>query len=145
MLLKDKVVIVSGIGPGLGQELSTLAAKEGASAVVLAARDTLAGDSDWLAVPVGVTLLVMIGLVRWIRRGRGDHGCQGFERQTGVRGYEMGCVDSGAFVWKSRYSVGRAHQYAGKGIGRQLQPPSRKDGCGSDRAEEQQPDLIEGD
>ena len=38
MLLKDKVVIVSGIGPGLGQELSTLAAKEGAKAVVLAAR-----------------------------------------------------------------------------------------------------------
>lgn len=40
MLLKDKIVIVSGIGPGLGQELSTLAAKEGASAVVLAARTT---------------------------------------------------------------------------------------------------------
>mgnify|MGYP005989213829 FL=1 len=38
MLLQDKVVIVSGIGPGLGQELSTLAAREGASAVVLAAR-----------------------------------------------------------------------------------------------------------
>ena len=38
MLLKDKVVIVSGIGPGLGQELSTLAAKEGAAAVALAAR-----------------------------------------------------------------------------------------------------------
>ena len=38
MLLKDKVVIVSGIGPGLGQELSTLAAREGARAVVLAAR-----------------------------------------------------------------------------------------------------------
>jgi NAD(P)-dependent dehydrogenase (short-subunit alcohol dehydrogenase family) len=38
MLLKDKVVIVSGIGPGLGQELSTLAAKEGARAVVIAAR-----------------------------------------------------------------------------------------------------------
>lgn len=38
MLLKGKVVIVSGIGPGLGQELSTLAAKEGAAAVVLAAR-----------------------------------------------------------------------------------------------------------
>ena len=38
MLLKDKVVIVSGIGPGLGQELSTLAAREGAAAVVLAAR-----------------------------------------------------------------------------------------------------------
>lgn len=38
MLLKDKVVIVSGIGPGLGQELSTLAAREGAGAIVLAAR-----------------------------------------------------------------------------------------------------------
>lgn len=38
MLLKDKVVVVSGIGPGLGQELSTLAAAEGATAVVLAAR-----------------------------------------------------------------------------------------------------------
>lgn len=38
MLLKDKIVIVSGIGPGLGQELSTLAAMEGASGVVLAAR-----------------------------------------------------------------------------------------------------------
>jgi len=38
MLLQDKVVIVSGIGPGLGQELATLAAREGASAVVLAAR-----------------------------------------------------------------------------------------------------------
>lgn len=38
MLLKDKIIIVSGIGPGLGQELSTLAAKEGAKVVVLAAR-----------------------------------------------------------------------------------------------------------
>jgi len=38
MMLRNKVVIVSGIGPGLGQELSTLAAKEGAAAVVLAAR-----------------------------------------------------------------------------------------------------------
>ncbi len=38
MMLENKVVIVSGIGPGLGQELSTLAAKEGAAAVVIAAR-----------------------------------------------------------------------------------------------------------
>jgi NAD(P)-dependent dehydrogenase (short-subunit alcohol dehydrogenase family) len=38
MLLEDKVVIVSGIGPGLGIELSTLAAKEGARGVVVAAR-----------------------------------------------------------------------------------------------------------
>ena len=38
MMLENKVVVVSGIGPGLGQELSTLAAREGAAAVVLAAR-----------------------------------------------------------------------------------------------------------
>lgn len=36
MLLKDKVVIVSGIGPGLGQSLSTLAAQEGARLVISA-------------------------------------------------------------------------------------------------------------
>lgn len=45
MLLKDKVVIVSGIGPGLGQELSTLAAQEGAAAVVLAARTSAKLDA----------------------------------------------------------------------------------------------------
>lgn len=38
MLLKDKVVIVSGIGPGLGIKLATEAAREGARAVVCAAR-----------------------------------------------------------------------------------------------------------
>jgi len=38
MLLQDKVVIVSGIGPGLGQELASVAAEEGAAAVVMAAR-----------------------------------------------------------------------------------------------------------
>lgn len=38
MLLKDKVVIVSGIGPGLGIKLAILAAEQGAKAVVVAAR-----------------------------------------------------------------------------------------------------------
>jgi NAD(P)-dependent dehydrogenase (short-subunit alcohol dehydrogenase family) len=38
MLLKDKVVIVSGIGPGLGVKLAVEAAREGARAVVVAAR-----------------------------------------------------------------------------------------------------------
>jgi NAD(P)-dependent dehydrogenase (short-subunit alcohol dehydrogenase family) len=45
MLMKDKVVIISGIGPGLGMELALLAANEGAKAVVLAAR-TAAKLSD---------------------------------------------------------------------------------------------------
>ena len=39
MLLKDKVVIVSGIGPGLGQELAYGAAREGAK-IAIAARST---------------------------------------------------------------------------------------------------------
>ena len=39
MILKNKVVIVSGIGPGLGQELAYGAAREGAK-LVIAARST---------------------------------------------------------------------------------------------------------
>ena len=38
MLLKDKIVIISGIGPGLGVKLAIEAAREGASGVVCAAR-----------------------------------------------------------------------------------------------------------
>ncbi len=38
MLLKDKVVIISGIGPGLGVKLAVEAAREGAAGVVCAAR-----------------------------------------------------------------------------------------------------------
>ncbi|MDR3419326.1 MAG: SDR family oxidoreductase [Nevskia sp.] len=40
MLLKDKVVIISGIGPGLGIKLAVEAAREGAASVVAAARTT---------------------------------------------------------------------------------------------------------
>jgi NAD(P)-dependent dehydrogenase (short-subunit alcohol dehydrogenase family) len=64
MLLRDKVVIVSGIGPGLGQELAYGAGREGAR-VVLAARTesfleqvraTLeASGSESLAVPTDIT------------------------------------------------------------------------------------------
>lgn len=38
MLLKDKVVVVSGIGPGLGIKLAIEAAREGAAGIVAAAR-----------------------------------------------------------------------------------------------------------
>lgn len=38
MLLKNKIVVVSGIGPGLGVKLAVEAAREGAAGVVLAAR-----------------------------------------------------------------------------------------------------------
>ncbi|MGH8374227.1 MAG: SDR family oxidoreductase [Pseudomonas sp.] len=39
MLLKDKVVMVSGVGPGLGIKLALEAAREGARAVAIGARD----------------------------------------------------------------------------------------------------------
>ena len=38
MLLADKTVVISGVGPGLGVELARAAAREGAAGVVLAAR-----------------------------------------------------------------------------------------------------------
>lgn len=60
MLLKDKIVIVSGIGPGLGQELATLAAKEGAAAVVLASRKAKnldAAEQDIVALGLGTAVL----------------------------------------------------------------------------------------
>jgi len=38
MLLKDKVIVISGVGPGLGQTLAKLAVSEGAR-VVLGARN----------------------------------------------------------------------------------------------------------
>jgi NAD(P)-dependent dehydrogenase (short-subunit alcohol dehydrogenase family) len=67
MLLKDKIVIVSGIGPGLGVKLAIGAALEGARAVVLAARSTdklddgerrirdAAPDCQTLRVPTDIT------------------------------------------------------------------------------------------
>ena len=38
MLMRDKIVIVSGIGPGLGQKLALLAAQEGAAGLAIGAR-----------------------------------------------------------------------------------------------------------
>ena len=38
MLLKDKIVIISGIGPGLGVKLAVEAARAGAKGVVVAGR-----------------------------------------------------------------------------------------------------------
>ena len=49
MLLKDKVVIVTGVGPGMGRKLGVLAAAEGAK-VALAARS--AGFLDEVAADI---------------------------------------------------------------------------------------------
>ncbi len=64
MLLKDKVVIISGVGPGMGQALARIAAREGAS-VVLGARNEaflnqvrdsiIAEGGKAIAVPCDVT------------------------------------------------------------------------------------------
>jgi NAD(P)-dependent dehydrogenase (short-subunit alcohol dehydrogenase family) len=50
MLLADKVVIVSGIGPGLGVKLAAHAAREGARGVVVAARRTEGLDAAVQAI-----------------------------------------------------------------------------------------------
>ena len=67
MLLKDKVVIVSGIGPGLGVKLAVEAARDGARAVAIAARtqaklddaqariNALGVDCEVLSVPTDIT------------------------------------------------------------------------------------------
>jgi NAD(P)-dependent dehydrogenase (short-subunit alcohol dehydrogenase family) len=63
MLLQNKVVIVSGIGPGLGQELAVLAAREGAEALVLAARTAKKLDSaerDIKALGLGTRVLKVV-------------------------------------------------------------------------------------
>src|SRR5262245_5215155 len=50
MLLNGKIVIVSGIGPGLGIELATLAAAEGAGGVAIAARTPATLDDAEAAI-----------------------------------------------------------------------------------------------
>ena len=64
MILKDKVVIVTGAGPGMGQAMCRGAAREGAKVVVTArssaaiegiARDISNAGGDAIAVPLDVT------------------------------------------------------------------------------------------
>ncbi|WP_416311580.1 SDR family oxidoreductase [Pseudomonas sp. W03] len=67
MLLKDKVVMVSGIGPGLGIKLALEAAREGARALAIGARNearlieaearihAIAPDCEVLRLPTDVT------------------------------------------------------------------------------------------
>ena len=59
MLLKDKVVIVSGIGPGLGIELALLAAQEGAKLAICArtASKLDAAERDVAALGLGTEVL----------------------------------------------------------------------------------------
>jgi hypothetical protein len=52
-------------------ELYVLSPVPACAAWLLYAADALAGDANWFTVPIGLTLLVMVALVRWIRRGRG--------------------------------------------------------------------------
>ena len=47
MLLKDRIVIVSGIGPGLGIELVLLAAKEGAHVAIAARTPSKLDDAEY--------------------------------------------------------------------------------------------------
>jgi NAD(P)-dependent dehydrogenase (short-subunit alcohol dehydrogenase family) len=60
MLLKDKVVLISGIGPGLGVKLAVEAAREGTRAVVLAARtQSKLDDAELRIAALGVDCEVL--------------------------------------------------------------------------------------
>jgi hypothetical protein len=52
-------------------ELYVLSPIPACGAWLLYASYALAGEANWFTVPIGLTLLMMVGLVRWIRRGRG--------------------------------------------------------------------------
>ncbi|MBP8926309.1 MAG: SDR family oxidoreductase [Pseudomonadales bacterium] len=54
MLLKDKVVIVSGIGPGLGVELALLAASEGARIAICARTASKLDDAEQQVKALGL-------------------------------------------------------------------------------------------
>ena len=54
MLLKDKVVIVSGIGPGLGIELALLAASEGARLAICARTASKLDDAEQQVAALGL-------------------------------------------------------------------------------------------
>lgn len=61
MLLKDKVVIVSGIGPGMGAKLAVLCAKEGAKLAICARTASKLDDAekDIDALGIGASVLKM--------------------------------------------------------------------------------------
>lgn len=59
MILKDKVVIVSGIGPGLGQELAINAGQQGAKVVLAARREAFLAQVDAEVRKTGAETLVV--------------------------------------------------------------------------------------
>lgn len=59
MLLKEKVVIVSGIGPGLGIELALLAAKEGAHVSICARTASKLDDAEAAIAELGLDTRVL--------------------------------------------------------------------------------------
>jgi hypothetical protein len=64
---------------GARPELLVASPAAACAAWLIAVGDTVAGRPNWVTVPIGLTVLVMVGLVRWIRRGRG----------TEVTGYDV--------------------------------------------------------
>ena len=68
MLLKDKVVIVSGIGPGLGVKLAIEAAREGARGVVV----SVSGNpvAAWYAITCDRSAAGSAAVPSWNPAGR---------------------------------------------------------------------------
>ncbi|NND82380.1 MAG: SDR family oxidoreductase [Gammaproteobacteria bacterium] len=93
MLLKDKVSIISGVGPGMGGELAVLAAEEGAK-VVLAAR-TEANLQQFEAAIDGLNLgTETLAVVTDITDARQ---CQGLVDQALAKFGRIDCLFNNAF------------------------------------------------
>jgi NAD(P)-dependent dehydrogenase (short-subunit alcohol dehydrogenase family) len=110
MMLRDKVVIVSGVGPGLGQELAHGAGREGARVVLAARTESFlqevrgkleASGSEVLAVPTDIT---------------SSEQCENLVKQTLAR---FGRVDA---LINSAYTMGRVAMFEDADIDRWQAP-----------------------
>ncbi len=96
MLLKDKVIIVSGIGPGMGVKLAIEAAREGARAVAIGARtaDKL-DDAEKLVreVSAGCKVLKLVTDIRDAAQ------CQRLAQSTQQQFGRIDGLANSAFFW----------------------------------------------
>jgi len=102
-------------------ELHVLAPLPALAAWLLYAADTLAGNPNWFTIPIGLTVLVMAGLVRWIRRARG--GDPAGADVVAIELLAMSCLVAWALaevvagrLWNGLLAVGVGVALAGWGI-----------------------------
>jgi NAD(P)-dependent dehydrogenase (short-subunit alcohol dehydrogenase family) len=96
MLLKDKVIIVSGIGPGLGVKLAIEAAREGARALAISARTAAKLDDAELRVREANAGCKVLKMVTDIRE---PSQCQRLAQATREQFGRIDGLANSAFAW----------------------------------------------